>query len=200
MRERILDFSALARACVVVVACAGCSSMKTVDIGYARSPVTGQQQLMVHGRSVIGDENLLFGVDARVRVGPTAQQIGAGFAMIYQPLRIGTRLIPHVGGGAMVVELGRVDEAFEIGAAEPWLELGMTWMVENEAGLGPCSFQIWTLFPDSREQRRQMRQKGWGITFSSGALLDIRFTGQPTELIWVGSLGVSEVVRSGPCE
>jgi hypothetical protein len=184
-----------------LLAGAGCSSMQTTDIGYARSLVTERQQLMLRGRSTTGDEHLLTGFDVRARVGPTAQQIGAGFAMIYQPLRIGTRMIPHVGGGAMALELGRVDDDFEIGVSEPWLELGMTWMIENDVGLKKCDFfQVWGVVPGLREERKKLKQEGWGLTLTSGALLDIRFTGQPTEVMWVAALGVSEVVRIGPCE
>lgn len=153
---------------------------------------------MVRHRSVSGDEHVLTGTEVRARVGPSGQQIGGGFTMVYHPSKIGSRLVPHIGGGALLLELGRVDGAFEIGAGEPWLELGMTLMVDNEAGRVRCGFQIWAI-PQAHKQK-QMKQEGWGLTLASGAQADIRFTDQPNEIIGAVTIGVSEVIRYGPCQ
>lgn len=193
--------SRLQRLCIALaVASIGCSSFRTADLGYANSPLTGRQQLMARGRSLVGDEHWLYGYEVRGRAGPNAQQLAVGWSFAYQPSAIGARLLPHIGWSATFLELGHVARAFELSGGDPSAELGMTWMVDNDTRYTDCSFRIWAQPGQRGREPRQLKQKGWGLTLGSSALVDIHFLGQQPEVFWMVTLGVSEVIRLGTCE
>jgi hypothetical protein len=158
--------------------------------GYSHAYRSGRRGVPIRVRWAKGTDDWLGEVSVRGRVGEAVQQAGVSTG-VYVPLWVEHRIHPHLALGTHLVQLGRVEGAFALGMASPWLETGLSWLVTRESReLGP---DRWGAGPPVAVL---VEVAGWAVSLSTDVQYDAYVTDQDNDLVWSVQLGLGWVTRT----